>query len=38
MIQRIEAITQLSSSDQAFVFKLVDIALRDLSAQRVYAQ
>lgn len=38
LIQRIEAIAQLSDVKQAFIFKLVDMVLRDISAQKVYGQ
>jgi len=34
--QRIESISKLSKANQAFVFRLVDMVLRDVAAQKVY--
>jgi len=38
IIQRIEAISRLSRANQAFLFRLVDMVLRDVAAQKVYAK
>ena len=38
VIERIEAISKLSTGDQAFLFRLIDMVLRDMAAQKVYAE
>jgi len=37
-IQRMEAISKLNTGDQAFLFRLIDMVLRDMAAQKVYAE
>ena len=37
VIDRIEAISKLNTGDQAFLFRLVDMVLRDVAAQKVYS-
>jgi len=37
VIERIEAITALSAENRAFVFRLVDMVLRDVATQKAYA-
>jgi len=38
VIERIEAISKLSTGDQAFLFRLIDMVLKDMAAQKVYAE
>jgi len=38
IIQRIEAISKLSEVNQAFVFRLIDMVLRDVAIEEVYVR